>query len=88
MICLTYKEDGKTKLVFAKESFVESALHDLVTFFMTTALLYITKNYLGNSWLALLMMFLVCLVIISKKYKTVSKEEFKEIVKKVTDEIQ
>ena len=87
MICIEYKENGKTKLAFAKESFVESVMHDLVTFCMTLVLLYITKNYLGNSWLALSMMFLVCLVIISKKYKTVSKEEFKEIVKKVTDEI-
>lgn len=87
MISLTYKENGKTKLVFVKESFVESVLSDLVTFCMTVALLYISKNYLGNSWLALLMMFFVGLVMISKRYRTVSKEEFKEIVKKVTDEI-
>lgn len=77
-------ENGKEKIFYVEEKFLDSAGSDIVTFLITLLLLYITKNYLGNSWLALLMMFITTMCVLQKStYKKLSKEE---LIKMLQDE--
>ena len=69
-------ENGKEKIFYVEEKFLDSVGSDIVTFLITLLLLYITKNYLGNSWLTLLMMFITTMCVLQKStYKKLSKEE-------------
>lgn len=74
-------KNEKTKIIYIEEKFLDSVGSDIITFLMTVLLLYITKNYLGNSWLALLMMFITVMVLLQRYTKeTVSKEELIKII--------
>ena len=74
-------KNEKEKIIYVEEKFLDSVGSDIITFLMTVLLLYITKNYLGNSWLALLMMFIGVMSMFQRYTKeTVSKEELIKII--------
>lgn len=81
----TFKLKNKEYYII-RETVFESIVSDTFAFLMTVGLLYLTHNYFGNSWLALLLMFFTSMKIIAfNKNICVTSDEMIEILKNGID---